>query len=167
MSAVISSCGRYRYRLQRVQDAARARLLFVMLNPSTADAVVDDPTIRRCIGFARDGGFGVVEVVNLFAYRATAPADLRRAGFPVGPDNDAHIEHALRDADEVCLAWGAAGGDAADARAQVVLPLIRRSGHRPMCLSVTRKGWPAHPLYLPASLRLRPFDQAVDEALGK
>ena len=92
--AVLSDCGTYRYRLWRKWGCG-SPLLFVMLNPSTADAEVDDATIRRCLGFADAHGFGELEVVNLYAYRATDPADLKRAGYPVGPDNDAHIEDAM------------------------------------------------------------------------
>jgi hypothetical protein len=166
-TATLSECGRYRYSLLRFWDAARPRLLFVMLNPSIADGNLDDPTVRRCIGFARSGGFGELEIVNLFAYRATSPADLRRAGFPVGPHNDAHIDAALQLADAVCVAWGTAGGDAADARVQIVLPAVRRGGHRPQCLGITREGWPAHPLYLPASCALQPFDaEAIEAAMA-
>jgi hypothetical protein len=92
-TAIVSDCGRFRYHLRR-EWSAGSTLLFVMLNPSTADADVDDNTIRRCVGFGQAEGFGAVEVVNLFAFRATDPADLRRAGYLVGPDNDFHLQMA-------------------------------------------------------------------------
>src|SRR5262249_14212908 len=94
-AAVISDCGRYRYSLtRRWGDAAEPRALFVMLNPSTADAEQDDPTIRRCIGFAKAWGMGSLEVVNLYALRATDPAALLSAPDPIGPKNDTMITSA-------------------------------------------------------------------------
>ncbi len=123
-----------------------------MLNPSTADAERDDPTIRRCAGFARSWGFGGMTVVNLFALRATDPARLRRARDPVGRDNDRHIA-AAASAGLVVVAWGVHGrlGE----RDRAVLALL--SGCRPGCLGTTRGGHPRHPLYLPAATRCRPF----------
>ena len=99
-AAIISPCGQFRYWLRR-QWGGDGTLLYVMLNPSTADADVDDATVRRCIRFARDHGFGAMEVVNLFAHRATKPADLRAAGFPVGPNNDISITAAAKVAGRV------------------------------------------------------------------
>lgn len=163
--AILSDCGRFRYALTRLWDEALPVLLFVMLNPSTADALIDDATIRRCMAFAQAHGYGGVEVVNLFAYRATAPADLRRAAYPVGPANDEHIAAAAARAGDVCVAWGAC--DAVDARAQVVMPLLRAAGHEPLCLHITRSGYPGHPLYLPAASRLRPFTlEAIEDAMA-
>jgi len=127
--------------------------VFVMLNPSTADAEQDDPTIRRCAGFARAWGFGGMTVVNLFAFRATDPARLRRARDPVGRDNDHHIATAARGAGMVVLAWGVHG--ALDGRDRVVAALL--ADVRPRCLGTTRGGYPRHPLYLPAATRSRPF----------
>jgi hypothetical protein len=103
--ATISDCGKFRYRLFRKWGCG-SPLLFVMLNPSTADGEKDDATIRRCLRFAMAHDFGELEVVNLFAYRATDPKELRRAGYPVGPENDQHITDAVREAAAVCLAWG-------------------------------------------------------------
>lgn len=164
-AAVLSDCGRFRYLLSRVWDPRLPVLLFVMLNPSTADALQDDATIRRCVSFAMAHGYGGIEVVNLFAYRATAPADLRRAGYPVGAANDEHIAAAAARAGDVCVAWGAS--DAVDARAQVVMPILRAAGHEPLCLHITRSCYPGHPLYLPATSQLRPFTlQAVDDAMN-
>jgi hypothetical protein len=161
-AAFISDCGKFRYSLFRLWDDTLPILLIVMLNPSTADAYLDDPTIRRCISFAKAHGYGAVEVVNLFAFRATNPADLRRAGYPVGPDNDEHITLAARRAGAVCVAWGA--NAAVDDRVQVVMPLLRAAGHEPLCLHITRSGYPGHPLYLASATRLRPYDCAAIEA---
>lgn len=153
--AFISVCGKFRYSLTR-EWGDGPRLLFVMLNPSTADALEDDPTIRRCIAFAKAEGFGSLEVVNLFAYRATDPADLRRAGYPIGPDADWYINMAASQAEKVCLAYGAAPW--ADERIQSVLPLLRQAGHDTYCLHITKSGYPGHPLYLASAKRLRPYD---------
>jgi hypothetical protein len=162
-TAQFSPCGQFRYRLGR-QWGAGLPLAFVMLNPSTADADVDDATIRRCIRFAQEHAFGGIDVVNLFAYRATKPEDLRRAGYQVGPGNDEHIADAVRAAGAVCLAWGS--NVAGLERPQIVLPLIRAQGVEPQCLRITRSGYPQHPLMLPSSCRLMPFTAgAIQEAM--
>ena len=114
--AAFSPCGRYRWHLARTWDADGSRVAFVALNPSTADATHDDPTIRRCIGFARRWGAGGVDVVNLYAFRATKPRDLFAADDPVGPDNDAWIDAVVARADRVVLAWGHHGARDGDAR---------------------------------------------------
>jgi hypothetical protein len=124
-----------------------------MLNPSTADAERDDPTIRRCGGFARAWGFGAMTVVNLFALRATDPARLRRARDPIGRDNDRHIAEAAAGADALVLAWGIHG--ALRDRDRAVLALL--SELRPSCLGLTRGGHPRHPLYLPRAAAPVPF----------
>lgn len=157
-TAVISDCGRFRYRLGRRWDDGDT-LLFVMLNPSTADADIDDATIRRCFTFAKAHGFGALEVVNLYAFRATDPKDLRRAGYLAGPENDAHIAAAARDSAAICVAWGA--NVAGLERPQIVLPLLRATGKPIQCLRITRSGYPQHPLMLASSCRLMPFDSAA------
>jgi hypothetical protein len=144
--ATFSADGRYRYRLWRRWDRSRPMVAFVMLNPSTADARRDDPTIRRCVAFARRWGYGGIEVVNLFALRATDPGELRVAKDPSGPGNARHVGRALAAASLVVLAWGAH-------RALRDPPTLARrllSLRRPHCLGLTRSGEPRHPLYLRA-----------------
>jgi hypothetical protein len=155
MSAVISDCGKYRYRLIRdlgmMGDGA---CVFVMLNPSTADAMNDDPTIRRCIGYARTLGCARLEVVNLFAYRSTSPDVLYALGRmqAIGPDNDRHILEACKGARLVLCAWGNHGTNFG--RANEVLLMLRANGAKPMALKINRKsGQPAHPLYLKGDAR--------------
>jgi len=149
-SAIISDCGAYRYRLNRRWFAEnRFGVLFIMLNPSTADADIDDPTVRRCTGFTRSWGYGGFGVVNLFAYRATDPSELMVAADPVGPQNDAHIQDALAHCDFVVCAWGA--NKVADRRAGEVLRLIRDWNKIPHCLDITKSGAPKHPLYVKGS----------------
>lgn len=151
--ATFSACGTYRYDLARRWDEAAPRLLFVMLNPSTADAGHDDPTIARCLARARAGGFGAVRVVNLFAFRATHPRDLRRAAEPVGPANDAAILGAARWADRIVCAWGVHGSFRD--RDYAVRRLL---GHRPLYhLGLTKAGHPRHPLHLPYAAEPGPW----------
>jgi hypothetical protein len=150
-AAVFDASGRYRYRLTRVWAPERPRVLFVLLNPSTADHRRDDPTIRRCMGFARAWGYGGVEVVNLFAWRATRPRDLRQAREPVGRGNTRHLRAAVRRAERVVVAWGMHG--AWRGRGRVALALLRRWDCAPLCLGITRSGQPRHVLYLPRKAR--------------
>ena len=153
--AVLSADGVYRYRLWRVWDPDRLPTAFVMLNPSTADASADDPTIRRCAGFARSWGAGGIVVANLFAFRATDPADLARAqaiGVDVaGPDRDAHLRAAFSPVDSVVCAWGACSL----VRPELVRHLFSLipAGIEVTCLGTTKHGQPKHPLYLAASTK--------------
>lgn len=149
-TALMSPCGLFRLSLTRTWNAALPRLVFIMLNPSKADASVDDPTVRRCIGFAMALGYGSIEIVNLFAYRATNPIDLKRAGYPVGEGNDAAILRAVSRAGGVICAWGA--NARALPRAAEVLELIEL-WCEPMALAWTADGVPKHPLYLPRGLQ--------------
>lgn len=151
--AVFDASGQYRYRLWRTWDSDALPVTFILLNPSTADANRDDPTLRRCLGFARAWGYGGVEVVNLFAWRATDPAALRRCADPVGPDNDAAILAAVQGAGLVVSAWG--NGGALHDRAAAVLRLLDGAPlAAPLaCLGLTRAAHPRHPLYAPGNTR--------------
>lgn len=163
--ACVSACGAYRYRLER-RWSIGPRLLFVMLNPSIADSSTDDPTIRRCQHFALAHGFAALEVVNLFAWRATRPADMWRVHDPVGLYNDSHILDAARAAAAVCVAWGAQ--PRADERIQEVMPLLQSAFDGPIqCLQITRSGYPSHPLMLRNDCVLKPFTlDAIQEAMA-
>ena len=164
-TALISDCGSFRYRLGRRWADGKA-LLFVMLNPSTADDQVDDRTIKRCIHFATEHEFGALEVVNLFAFRTVNPKVLKGAGYLVGPENDQHIADAVRDTSAVCVAWGTAGAETR--RPAHVLNLLRDLGADPQYLRLTTTGHPEHPLYLPGDLRLKPLTlQAIDDAMSR
>ena len=144
LGAIISDCGTYRYALSRRWDDGPTAT-FIMLNPSTADAERDDPTIRRCVGFAKALGCGRLVVGNLYAYRATKPADLWTAADPVGPENDATLRAMAYTDGPLIAAWGAnARSDRVEA-ARVIL------GSSLMALGLTKTGAPRHPLYLPAS----------------
>lgn len=156
-SAVISECGKYRYALWREWDhlLLLPTCCFVMLNPSTADAEKDDPTIRRCVGFAKKWGFGRVVVLNLFAYRTYDPSLLRQDVNPVdtiGPENDKYLRSHTASAGLIVAAWGSF--PVAKARAEEVKRLI----NCPMyCLGLTKDGSPRHPLYVPANAERVPF----------
>jgi hypothetical protein len=151
--AVFSECGCYRYTLTRIWNGNLPALIFVMLNPSTADAKFDDPTIRRCISFARDRGFGRLKVLNLFAFRATDPTHMKAVRDPVGPDNDAHMIAALTaaaaDGSPVIAAWGVHGVH--NGRDGEVRKLSLECGVELKCLGSTKGGHPRHPLYVPAA----------------
>lgn len=148
-TAVFSRCGRYRYSLTR-SWAAGPRALFVMLNPSTATAEVDDPTIRKCVGFAQRAGCGSLEVVNLWAIRSTDPAGVLAVDDPVGPLNDAAIEQAMRAADLVVFAWGAHATGLlkrlGPLRVAAVKVIAEEVGKQPRCLGRSADGSPRHPL---------------------
>lgn len=154
--ASISTCQQYRYRLTRYWGPGHM-LPFVMLNPSTADASVDDPTIRRCMGFARREGAGGVIVVNLFAFRSTSPRNLLLTDDPVGPDNDTALVHIAQESIATNLpiicAWGTLGF----ARAIAVKSLLMQFGPRLVCLGKTKDGHPRHPLYVRGDQPLEPF----------
>ena len=154
-TAVFSEDRRYRYLLRRRVGESSRRVLFIMLNPSRADETRNDATIRRCIGFARDWRFGVLEVVNLFALMSTDPKALLQADDPIGPDNDAAILAALKLADTVVLAWGNHALDH-ERRAAEVTAMARQAA-RPYCLGLTRRAAPRHPLRLPKTTTLEPF----------
>jgi hypothetical protein len=151
--AILSNDGVHRYNLIREWDAINPSMLFVMLNPSTADAVEDDPTIRRCMGFARRENCGMIEVVNLFAYRATDPKELKKTDTPlVGADNDEIIQLAAEESDIIVCAWGTNG--TLNGRNKEVISLLQSVGKPIMCLGKTKDGHPKHPLYLPADAEL-------------
>ncbi|KVP75269.1 hypothetical protein WJ96_05795 [Burkholderia ubonensis] len=159
-SAEFSPCRRYRYALWRDWGALpgtvdRGYVLFVGLNPSTADETNDDPTIRRCIAFAKAWGYSGLCMVNLFAFRATNPADMLLAPDPVGPDNDACLRRFARNAGVVIAGWGVHGTHLArDAAVKRLLPNLHY-------LRLTKDGHPGHPLYLPKTLVPQPFAVAA------
>lgn len=168
--ALVSDCGRYRYFLSREMDPRLGTLCWLMLNPSTADAAKDDPTIRKVMGFTKRAGYGSVLVVNLFAWRATDPDDLwteirRPGGDPEGPLNREEIMSAARLSDAVVCAWGAR----AFARYQAarVLEWLAERDTRLLCLGTTKDGDPLHPLMPSYGHHLMPFTQRRAAATPK
>lgn len=140
--------GAYRYVLTRSWESGAGTVNVIMLNPSTATHLEDDPTIRRCEDFARRWGYRRVTITNLFAFRATEPAGLRRTADPIGPENDWYVRSCAQEADRVLVAWGTHGSYRGRDRAVLALLEARWRGGDLLCLGVTRDGHPRHPLYL-------------------
>jgi hypothetical protein len=144
--AAYSDCLRYRYLLTRVWDSHGPKALFVMLNPSTATEVQNDPTVERCERRARSLGFGAFRVTNIFAFRATDPRVMRAAEDPVGPENDLALLQSVPWADRIICAWGTHGAHLGRGRA--VERLLRGTAAPLFHFGLTREGHPSHPLYI-------------------
>jgi hypothetical protein len=140
-SAVFSACRKYRYSLTRSWDLSGNYVLFIGLNPSVADEMVDDPTLTRCINFAKDWGYGGLIMVNLFAYMSTHPSELKKASLPIGKENNMHILKSHQKSQLSVVAWGNDGYFME--RDKEVLAIISN----PMCFHINKSGKPAHPLY--------------------
>jgi len=151
--AMFSPCRQYRYLLWRrwADDWGSNYAMFVGLNPSTADETNDDPTIRRCIKFAKDWGYSGLCMANIFAYRATDPKDMIAVDEPIGVENDKYLIEYAAKAGVVIAAWGN-HGTYKNRHLQVkrIIPVLH-------CLKVTKSGMPSHPLYLPQTLKPVPF----------
>ena len=150
--AIFSKDRIYRYLLVREWDKALPAVMIVGLNPSTADETNDDPTIRRCIGFAKRWGYGKLFMTNLFGFRATHPKDLRAFEKPVGENNDSWMKKISSRVDKIVLAYGNHGRH--KNRHEEILRLIED----PYCIKVTKAGFPAHPLYSKYTEHPIPFD---------
>jgi hypothetical protein len=160
-SALFDQTRSYRYALDRVWDPLRRPAIFIMLNPSTADASILDATLRRVKGFAQSWDCGGFIVLNAFALRATDPKQLRRHPDPVGPDNDRVIGSVLAaHMGPRIVAWGADPAIALHRRAGKILDWIHLGGDQAMCLGKTGRGDPRHPLYLPADTAPIPYPDA-------
>jgi hypothetical protein len=154
--AVFDAGKTYRYRLSRTWGSSGTHATWIMLNPSTADALEDDPTIRRCTAFTKAWGLDGLIVVNLFALCATDPRELAGHPDPVGPVNDRFIGEALHPWSVVVAAWGA--HRLATQRAARVMEIIAGRAGGAACLGVTRGGYPKHPLYVPAATELSTYE---------
>lgn len=144
--AEFSACRNYRYALWRIWDNAKPFAMFIGLNPSTADEVKDDPTIIRCINFAKSWGYGGVCMTNLFAYCATKPSKMKAQTDPVGAENDDWLTKLAKDAEVVVATWGNDGGHLN--RSNVITNMLPNLHY----LKMNKSGEPAHPLYLKADL---------------
>ena len=144
--ALYSDCERYRYRLTRTWDTAGRTALFIMLNPSTATEMQNDPTVERCERRARALGFGAFCVTNIFAWRDTDPLNMRAAVNPVGPENDRIIGESCVWAQQIIAAWGTHGTH--KNRGAEVATVLRNSGLPIFHLGLTKGGHPKHPLYI-------------------
>lgn len=142
-SASFSRCARYRYSLSRQWTQGSGICVFIGLNPSIADEQADDPTIRRCMGFARDWGYQELTVVNLFAYRTPSPTVLKRCKDPVGPGNRRALRAACQSATMIVAAWGTQGEYLK--QSHKLSRIWKR--YELFCFSLTKNGHPVHPLY--------------------
>ena len=150
-TALISECGNYRYQLERVWDNAKPKVMFIMLNPSTADGKLNDPTIRRCMAFAQSWGYGGLMVGNLFAYRSTSPTELLKVNDPVGSKNCSHLNWMAYQCEIIVFAWGNSP----------ILKKLKHSEQLEFLKTIKRPkyyieqsidGTPKHPLYLPKNI---------------
>ncbi|HEM4287187.1 TPA: DUF1643 domain-containing protein [Streptococcus suis] len=146
--AVLSNDRKYRYVLTREWDENLPKVMFIGLNPSTADEIKDDPTIRRCISFAKEWGYGGFYMVNLFAFRSKNPSDLWREENPIGIENDDYIKQYVKLSDKVVGCWGEMGSYLN--RSKKVLELLDDV----YCLIINKSGEPKHPLYIKAGTPL-------------
>ena len=153
-AALYSPCAAYRYRLDRTWSDAPP-VAWIMLNPSTATELANDPTIARCEARARADGHGGLRIVNLFALRATRPADLKRHADPIGPGNDAQLLAACDGAARIVAGWGVHGVHLD--RAQRVRRLLRETGLPIHTLGLTQGGHPRHPLYVAYATQPEPW----------
>lgn len=150
-TATFSKCRKYRFALERIWDTSKGYVMFIGLNPSTANETENDPTIIRCINFAKSWGYGGVCMTNLFAYCATQPDDMKAQNSPIGADNDMWLSKIAKDASVVVAAWGNDG--AYLGRSKEVKNIIFDLH----CLQLNQTGEPAHPLYLNAKLIPKPI----------
>lgn len=150
-SAVFSPCRIWRYTLTRQWDPGKPSIVFIGLNPSTATETEDDPTIRRCINFAKSWGYGTYVMCNMFGFRSTDPSILTNLADPNGPDNDHWIRIEAEKASAVVVAWGC--HKMTRGRAGKVLSLIQN----PLCLGTTHNGSPRHPLYVLGTRKPEPY----------
>lgn len=153
-SASISECEQYRYLLTRTWDESLGIVNFIGVNPSTADATEDDATIRKCVNYALNWGYGGLAMTNLFAYRSRDPAKLPLHHNPIGDKNDLYLRETATKSSLIILAWGTNG--ALEARDRGVIDMLQH--HDLYCLKKTKDGFPNHPLYLKANLKPLPYN---------
>lgn len=147
----MSLCHKYRYSLCR-QWGDGGNVLFIGLNPSTADHLIDDPTIRRCIDFTKRLGFNCFYMANLFSYRATDPKDMKASSEPIGKDTDAHLWHLCETAEVIIFCWGNHGSYMG--RSQEVKEMLEPFKRKIKCFGLNKSGEPKHPLYLAKTTKL-------------
>lgn len=149
--AHFSPCRKWRYNLRRIWDIEKPTAMFIGLNPSTADEIKNDPTVRRCLGFAYDWGYGGLIMTNAFAFRSTDPKVMKAQEDPVGLENDYWLVKSAQQAEIVVAAWGN-HGIFCDRTTQILKLLSNLQ-----CLGTTKSGQPKHPLYLKREAMLIPY----------
>lgn len=150
--AIISKDKIYRYKLSRTWDSTKPTILFIGLNPSIADENIDDPTITRCINFAKDWGYGTLLMANLFAFRSTYPKDIYLIDDPIGKDNDHYLLECVTQSDLIVACWGNNGTYMN--REKVITELVPNL----YCLQKNKNGTPHHPLRPPRNIHPVPFN---------
>ena len=150
--AIISKDKIYRYKLSRTWDSTKPTILFIGLNPSIADENIDDPTITRCINFAKDWGYGTLLMANLFAFRSTYPKDIYLIDDPIGKDNDHYLLECVTQSDLIVACWG--NNDTYMNREKVITELVPNL----YCLQKNKNGTPHHPLRPPRNIHPVPFN---------
>ena len=166
--ATFSPCRTWRYALWRIWDDDKMAVLWIGLNPSTAEEEKNDPTVRRCMGFSRDWGYGGIFMLNVFAFRATDPQVMKAAEDPIGQENYRTIQEYHEVAGLTVAAWGVHGAFMDQAAAVCRLERIsphaktRYLGEDLWCLDITQGGHPSHPLYQPANLKPRRYTPRKD-----
>ncbi len=153
--AIFSNDGLYRYVLWRIWDENKPMVNFIGLNPSTADETNDDPTMRRCRGFASSWGYGGFYMTNLFGYKATTPRELKKAFDPIGEENNKWLQEIDSRVDTVVFVWGIHGRFLN--RDKDVIELIKKAYY----IELTKHGFPKHPLYLKSDLVLNVFNKNI------
>ena len=149
-SAILSDDKAYRYQLSRSWDDEKESVLFIMLNPSTADSNIDDPTIRRVVNFAKTWGFGSVHVANLYAFRSTDPKGLKNVFDPVGSDNIEYVRELVGKVNKVVYAWG---------NKKTEPEWLREIVNIPYCIDVSINNIPKHPLFLKKTMELKEYER--------
>lgn len=154
--ASVSDCGQYRYSLSRNWGDGQKTILFIGLNPSIADASIDDPTVRRLIGFCKQWGYDGFSVCNLFAYRATEPKDMMSAADPIGETNDEILLGLASGADKIVFCWGSLGGF--NDRSALLANKLKDFKSKTYVFGHNKNGEPKHPLYLSYKTELRSIE---------
>lgn len=150
-TAKFSKCRKYRYALWRTWDESKDYVMFVGLNPSTADETTDDRTLQKCINYSKSWGSGGVCMANLFAFCAINPSDMKAAKYPIGSENNKWLKNLAKNAGLVVAAWGNHGSYLG--RSKQVVKLLPKM----YCLKMNNSGEPAHPLYQGANLKHKPM----------
>lgn len=144
----------HRLKLSCTWDSGKEKCLYIMFNPSTADLRMCDMTLNRCISFAKSGGFGGYDVVNLYSYRTLAPKELRKAAIPSLPENTEIVKQAMNETEKIIIAWGS---NAAYKEYKWVLEYAEQIGKPLYCFGKTKNGSPKHPLFLSRDTKIIPY----------
>ncbi len=158
--AIFDKHKKYRYLLTRYFETGNKTITFIMLNPSTADETLDDPTIRRCISFAKKLDVKKMQVVNLFAYRTPNVSVLKNAQEPIGEENNFYIENSAKESDIIILAWGNNG--VYQNRAFIVKEMLKEFKNKIYALKILKNGEPSHPLYLKKDIVPALYFESID-----